>query len=591
MHAKDRPERTAPPGRPRRAAEPISNAMSAESATSYREHPEHPERLSPELLPALQRSVGNAAVGRLLADQRSPVVVQRAPTALSPAQRSLRDLAGRWKVQTFFALTTGRSNELQRVDAAVANWRRALEADPASPHQDLLNAIQQAITDWRAVKGTGSRSFRAAHIDSLSQRVTRAITDAGATAAPAAAHDEDEELDSEDEYFSEKSSEHASAEHSSESESESSESPWVFSTNGGMAVGRRSGSKDFFALPDVIDRANEALGDRGSPLQLRLSSGEVPEELAQRGLRRVEPVMVVHGEERTGDDLLDVNECIEVARKVTGDRAGNVLLAPEEEGGERVSHRQEPNNTTDFSAYARLVTRPGMTPERLARNLRKDTEYFRFTWREAEIDVDVEEAHDGDVDEAITAVRAQLVTAGMDTKVAGTLLREMERKNLEFHPGLQQILVDRAESAALLDGPLSAEKTEGIRDLTGKVGNLIKSRYRPYEAPNPERDRRLGINESATAEVGEAFGIYGTRARKREEKDEDRAAGRKAPWTYHFAGVVAKDGEDVVTLENYNRRDKPGGNAMWYFALYGGGRTFHGTHKETVTDAITLAMG
>jgi hypothetical protein len=57
---------------------------------------------------------------------------------------------------------------------------------------------------------------------------------------------------------------------------------------------------------------------------------------------------------------------------------------------------------------------------------------------------------------------------------------------------------------------------------------------------------------------------------------------------------VARDGDDAVTLENYNRRGAGHGkhpNARWYFALYGPGRTFHETHRETVTGAVTLVMG
>jgi hypothetical protein len=120
-------------------------------------------------------------------------------------------------------------------------------------------------------------------------------------------------------------------------------------------------------------------------LALQRSAGN-----AKRGLQTVTPVMFVGNADHDIHDLLNVNECIEVARKVTGSDLGHVLLAPEHEGGERVSYPQRPNNPEGLAAYPRLVTRPGMTPQRLADNLTKETEYFRFTWQAATIDVDVD---------------------------------------------------------------------------------------------------------------------------------------------------------------------------------------------------------
>ncbi|TDB96580.1 hypothetical protein E1091_09140 [Micromonospora fluostatini] len=79
MHARDEPERnTLGPPRPRRA---VGSAGHAPEATAT------PGDLSPRALLALQRSTGNAAVGRLLAGRRPGAgAVQRAPaTTTTPA--------------------------------------------------------------------------------------------------------------------------------------------------------------------------------------------------------------------------------------------------------------------------------------------------------------------------------------------------------------------------------------------------------------------------------------------------------------------------------------------------------------------------
>lgn len=73
--------------------------------------------------------------------------------------------------------------------------------------------------------------------------------------------------------------------------------------------------------------------------------------------------------------------------------------------------------------------------------------------------------------------------------------------------------------------------------------------------------KRLGINQYAAPEVGEAYGTYTIKTDSSAEKRDyselvaDQPTLRKFAWGYHYAGVVAEsaDGKDKVTLENYNR--------------------------------------
>lgn len=61
-----------------------------------------------------------------------------------------------------------------------------------------------------------------------------------------------------------------------------------------------------------------------------------------------------------------------------------------------------------------------------------------------------------------------------------------------------------------------------------------------------------------------------------------RATGDR-PMPYHFGGVMAKAGDDYVTMENY-AREQPGGRSaldsgdpLWYFRMYDreAGRTWY----------------
>jgi hypothetical protein len=578
-----------------------------------------------------------AAAGPSGAVQRAPgTAVQRAEGDPPGAQLALRDLARRWKIQSFFALTTGRSGELQRVDAAVDAWQRAEAADPSSHHPDLLRAVQQAARDWqtaKAAKPGGSTSFRGAHVNSLARRVARVLgegTDAAAVGPTQGVVEEDAEVlpvvevpggadvademrvsservsserassgrarspgdgeKSEEEFFSDKDIEENVTLSESDSDSGAEGDPWIYSTSRNVAVGRRAQTKDLYAVESVIANANAELEASGAAVRLRPADGDVPGELAGRGLRKWKPVIVAGGQERGDEDMLSVDQCIEVARVVTGKSLDKVLLAPDEGGTERVEHEQKPDDVVGLTSYPRLVTRPGMTPGNLARRLPNDSGYLLFSWRGIDIDIDIEDEHDGELLPALKEVRDELTDADMPLEHARALLKAMRSRQLETYPALQQLLVDRLEDAGVFDQEPSGDSEKAITTIAGNVAMLAKSRYRPYDRPDPERDARLGINEAADARVGEALAIYSTRGRSRAEQVADQESGAKPPWAYHFAGVVLKDGDDVVTLENYNRRGKPNATSRWYFGLYGPGRTFHQAHRETVTGALTLAM-
>jgi hypothetical protein len=52
-------------------------------------------------------------------------------------------------------------------------------------------------------------------------------------------------------------------------------------------------------------------------------------------------------------------------------------------------------------------------------------------------------------------------------------------------------------------------------------------------------------------------------------------------WNYHFAGVVMKDDDDYVTLENYSVGNDTVDNQEWIFQMYGtGDQSFHAAMKS-----------
>lgn len=109
--------------------------------------------------------------------------------------------------------------------------------------------------------------------------------------------------------------------------------------------------------------------------------------------------------------------------------------------------------------------------------------------------------------------------------------------------------------------------------------------------------RSWGINRHADPGVGEAFVIHSVAAESGGRiTDWDSGRSFAPPWPYHWGGVVAKSGSDVVTLENYAR---PGGgnrsaDPRWYFQMYGRkeGQSFHEAWQSSgaFANPVTLAM-
>jgi hypothetical protein len=94
--------------------------------------------------------------------------------------------------------------------------------------------------------------------------------------------------------------------------------------------------------------------------------------------------------------------------------------------------------------------------------------------------------------------------------------------------------------------------------------------------------QQMGVNEYADPDVGEGLvthrlgEVVGGAVQDPYHARVENAPGNATLWAFHWGGVVAKDGSDYVTLENYARNAEDNLGAMgadprFYVQMYGGG--------------------
>lgn len=116
----------------------------------------------------------------------------------------------------------------------------------------------------------------------------------------------------------------------------------------------------------------------------------------------------------------------------------------------------------------------------------------------------------------------------------------------------------------------------------------------------------LGVNQFAGPEVGQIFGSGftgspGDDKRTLNYRTGERLNASEEAWSSHYGSVVAKSGDDRITLENYarvaeNQGDIGGRTKEYYFQMYGrnAGQSWHevwSTAGRPVMNAVTLTYG
>ncbi len=105
----------------------------------------------------------------------------------------------------------------------------------------------------------------------------------------------------------------------------------------------------------------------------------------------------------------------------------------------------------------------------------------------------------------------------------------------------------------------------------------------------------LGVNQYASANVGEAYGVFSVADVIGGQAFDHRRNANVVAWRSHWAGVVARSGGDTITLENYTRvaEDAMGANnASYFFQMYGSAnnQTWHDQWRDDAANAISLAF-
>ncbi|MCO4743935.1 MAG: DUF4157 domain-containing protein [Proteobacteria bacterium] len=164
--------------------------------------------------------------------------------------------------------------------------------------------------------------------------------------------------------------------------------------------------------------------------------------------------------------------------------------------------------------------------------------------------------------------------------------------NQVYVDGMSEYLWKNIEDQDLKEG-LHFKLAEGKRKALWPKNSLhARQQYAALsEAGRNKVDSTLGINAFAAPDVGEGF----TMATEYQMPGAAEVPGKNR-WNFHWAGIVAKDGADVISLENYavtadyaesmGVRQYDFADREWVFQMYGTEKydqTFHAQHLATGT--------
>jgi hypothetical protein len=124
------------------------------------------------------------------------------------------------------------------------------------------------------------------------------------------------------------------------------------------------------------------------------------------------------------------------------------------------------------------------------------------------------------------------------------------------------------------------EKLKAIKDaeLGGeKVSQMwtIYSTIVKDPVLSPLFSQTFGVNEFAKPEIGDALTQVNNETERKNAPDDVDL------WNFHWAGVIMKDADDYITLENLSVENEDVINPEWYFQMYGMDKqSFHAEQKD-----------
>jgi hypothetical protein len=367
------------------------------------------------------------------------------------------------------------------------------------------------------------------------------------------------------------------------------------SANRSLAVGNEPESKDFFALPTMLATSNRIL--EGLRSRVTLTAGDdAPPGLD--GLKKVTPKGTYPEQ-----PMFNSSECIVVASQVTGGAQSHAVFETKDDNASKAVAPLNPGSLPAVNKAAETFNRDGdVGPQALGgeltalHDLAEDESECVFNFQ---IGDDIEVQTD-DAAEASDPLRALLPDKNLRIALLKKIFEDRYPRNR---------LVQQRTIAYLLrpDAP-AIEATEekdnaAVANWATTINQWIDTIILPpikasekasreavsaaYSTMDPQtkagRAAKFGVNEFARPDIGESYGTFGTK---------DLPEGKGDKWNYHFAAVVARDGDDSVTLENFNREGVADGDDMWHFAIHGKEeQSFHNEHAKSVLNGMTVRMG
>ncbi|MCB9702413.1 MAG: DUF4157 domain-containing protein [Myxococcales bacterium] len=326
-------------------------------------------------------------------------------------------------------------------------------------------------------------------------------------------------------------------------------------------------AKAYYTSAERLQTTNEALERVRSAFRMRAVSGHTisVRTTGSRTLQKVEPENV--DTDVRGTDMVSNQQCVDISKVVGG---------AHRTGKEREARVRDAVGTVspELSGMRRLLGSTELGGVKEA----KGKEYGSLRDTETYID-GIKDKPEGK-DLVPFAAKLKVVREAIrDGLPAPTELRDFVTSFLTYQEW-SEVDAFRIIHAALPES--QAKNLDGLfRELL-----LVLQRFALYTTlkagSSPELAGSAGINEEARPEVGDAYKI-------------SYLEFELGKWNYHWAGVVARDGDDSVTLENYTRdnakRIGKTADPRWYFQMYGvGDQSFHRVHTGSSGVTVTQAV-
>jgi outer membrane protein OmpA-like peptidoglycan-associated protein len=362
------------------------------------------------------------------------------------------------------------------------------------------------------------------------------------------------------------------------SESKSAVLNW--SGDESLAINSRFGAKEFYAVPAVINAANQSLAEAGSPLRLQSSGHSLPNSRGET-LSVVRPQLLGGADVLTSFMRLTQHECVDVAERLLGGSplthavfrgpAGDAVTG---EMGLRASNLPALADTM-------ISNRPPMTPTNAALDVQGPSPatqpgrgygeaLYRGSRRVAASSqaIGVNEYARARVGEGLTTqtISAPNLANGQADRFDYSRGRVPEERIWVYH--YAPVVVesrDGRDQITLENFNRQAWARSVAEDAADKIANTYEGEL-----------RRLltSLYDSGVGGTEQGVQMFAKLLRVRDGELRDRA--------------MVRAREQVTNLERDARNSM---GEMWYFKMYepGGERSFHAQNKDTALNPMTVA--